>query len=90
MKYNTSFRKYQALQKKFKKKLRHFRRNFFVSLIGPPSSLSVKTEKKRNQHFFKETLIKALPRQGEREKNMEFQYVKPKALMLIWDKSVFP
>ena len=30
-----------------------------------------------------ETMINALPRQGESEKNMEFQYVKPKALMLI-------
>ena len=30
-----------------------------------------------------ETLIKALPRQGESEKTMEFQHVKPKALMLI-------
>ena len=27
----------------------------------------------------KETLIKALPRQGESEKTMEFQHVKPKA-----------
>ena len=31
----------------------------------------------------KETLNKALPRQGESEKAMEFQHVKPKALMLI-------
>jgi hypothetical protein len=33
--------------------------------------------------YAKETLIKALPRQGESEKTLEFQYVKPKALMLI-------
>ena len=32
------------------------------------------------------TLNKALPRQGERRKSMEFQHVKPKALMLIWEK----
>jgi len=33
--------------------------------------------------FLRETLIKALPRQGESEKTMEFLHVKPKALMLI-------
>jgi hypothetical protein len=31
----------------------------------------------------KETLIKALPRQGESEKALEYQHVKPKAFMLI-------
>ena len=31
----------------------------------------------------KETLIKALPRQGESEKTLEYQHVKPKAFMLI-------
>jgi len=35
----------------------------------------------------KETLMKALPRQGESEKAMEFQHVKPKALMLIRSSS---
>jgi hypothetical protein len=32
--------------------------------------------------YFKETLIKALPRQGESEKTTETQHVKPKALRL--------
>ena len=34
----------------------------------------------------KETLINALPRQGESKKTVEFQDLKPKALMLMWDK----
>ena len=46
--------------------------------------------KEKAMNILKEMLIKALPRQGESEKTMEFQYGKPKALMLIWDKSAFP
>ena len=36
-----------------------------------------------NMQSVKKTLIKALPRQGESEKTMDFQHVKSEALMLI-------